>query len=99
MIMIAGTLRVPTKNMDAARSAIGRLISETRKEAGCLDFRFSEDLADPGLLHMAERWTDQATLDAHRQSDHLKEFRPVGEILGITERNLHQFEISSQTKL
>lgn len=99
MIMIAGTLRVPTKNMDAARSAIGRLIKETRKEAGCLDFRFSEDLADPGLLHMTERWADQATLDAHRQSDHLKEFRPIGEILGITDRNLYQFEVTSETKL
>jgi quinol monooxygenase YgiN len=99
MIMIVGTLRIPTAKMPTARPALARLMEQTRKEQGCLDFAFSESLSEPGLIHLAERWADRAALEAHWQAPSLKEFRPVAEGLGVSDRNVFLYEVASQTKL
>jgi len=99
MIMTVGTLRIPTENVDKARPLLARVVEETRKEQGCLDFAFSESVSEPGLFHLVERWADRAALETHWQAPHLKEFRPVAEQLGVGDRNMYLYEISSQTKL
>jgi len=99
MVMIAGTLRIPVENIDAARLALARLVDATRQEPGCLDFAFSESVSEPGLLHLLERWADRAALEAHWQSPGLREFRPIAEKLGVHDRALTLFEIASDTKL
>jgi quinol monooxygenase YgiN len=98
-VMIVGTLRIPTENMDAARAALAELISASRQEAGCLDFSFSENIAEPGLLHLIERWADRTALEAHWRSATLQAFRPTAEKLGVNDRSMTLFEIASDTKL
>jgi quinol monooxygenase YgiN len=92
MIVIAGTMRLPRGNLGRARERLEPLISATRAEEGCLGYAFAEDLLDPGLIHVAERWRDHAALDGHFKAPHLAEGREAFKELGSSEWNLRMFE-------
>ncbi|EQB32893.1 putative quinol monooxygenase [Sphingobium ummariense] len=88
MLLIAGTFRLPPENMPAARAPMRVMIEASRAEEGCHAYAFAEDVLDPGLIHVAERWESQAALDAHFATDHMAAWRDAGVALGIGERDL-----------
>jgi quinol monooxygenase YgiN len=69
------------------------MLEASRAEAGCLEYAYSEDVLEPGLIHINERWTDRAALSEHAKSPHLATWRANGPSLGIGDRNLHLFEV------
>ena len=48
------------------------MVRQTRLEAGCLNYDFHQDLADPTLFFMHENWADERVLAAHFETPHLK---------------------------
>lgn len=95
MILIAGTMRVPSENLAQAREALRSLTVATRAEPGCLDYAYSEDLIESGLVHLNERWEDQATLDAHLKTAHLAAWRREAARLGVGDRRLFLYEVDA----
>ncbi|MDP3173855.1 MAG: putative quinol monooxygenase [Phenylobacterium sp.] len=98
-LIIAGTVRVPPENVESLRPHMVTVLASNRAEDGCETFVFSEDVGDPGLIHIFEVWRDQAALSAHGQSEHLKAWRAAGEALGVSERRLSLYEVASQRPL
>lgn len=49
-------------------------VAATEAEDGCIAYRFSVDVTDPDLLHISERWRDQAALTAHFTAPHMATF-------------------------
>lgn len=92
MIVIEGTVRVDPEKILVARPAMLKMITASRAEAGCIDYAYAEDLVEPGLIRVAERWQSRADLKAHFQTEHMAEWR--GEIakLGIRDRQLRLYE-------
>ena len=88
MLLIAGTVRIPAENIDAARAAAQAMIAETRKEDGCITYAFAQDLLDPGLIHISETWRDGAALKVHGESAHMAAWRAAAGELGLGERDL-----------
>ena len=88
MILIVGTIRLPPEKLAAARPVMIRMIEASRAEAGCEDYAYAEDVAEPGLIHVKERWRDQAALDRHFKTRHIAEWRAAWPALGIGDRNL-----------
>ena len=64
-LIVAGTVRVPPENIDGLRPHMVAMMAASRAEDGCFDYSYAEDVAEPGLIHVFERWRDQAALDAH----------------------------------
>lgn len=93
MLLIAGTIRFPAENVVAARGAIEALVTATRAEDGCFEYRFAEDVLDPGLIHITERWRDRAALDAHFQTPHIATWRAAGAALGVSDRALTLYTV------
>lgn len=93
MLFITGTVRLPADKLDAARPAMKRMAEASRAEKGCLEYGYAEDIFEPGLIHVKELWTDQAALDRHFTSAHIKEWRATWPSLGIGERNLRVYEV------
>ena len=93
MLLIAGTIRFPAENVVAARGAIEALVTATRTEDGCVEYRFAEDVLDPGLIHITERWRDRAALDAHFQTPHIAAWRAAGTALGVSDRALKLYTV------
>ena len=53
-----------SEHFEEARSAICDIVDRTRAEAGCIEFRLSED-PQSGTLHLYEEWRDEAALAKH----------------------------------
>lgn len=94
MLLITGTIRLPAGNVDRARPAMRRMIEASRAEDGCEEYSYAEDVLDPGLIHVAELWRDQAALDRHFASDHIGEWRACWPELGIQDRNLRVWQVA-----
>lgn len=93
MLLVTGSFRVPPGRIDAARAAMTAMIAASRAEPGCLDYAYAEDLLEPGLIRVVERWTDRAALDAHLASRHLAEWRAAWPGLEIGARDLTFVEV------
>jgi quinol monooxygenase YgiN len=73
MIIVTGTVRFGAGEIDRLRPAMERNIAATRAEEGCESYHYARDLLDPDLLHVAERWRDEAAVDAHMETPHMAE--------------------------
>jgi quinol monooxygenase YgiN len=92
MLLIIGTIRLPADRLAAARPAMATMIEASRAEPGCLEYSYAEDLLEPGLIHVKERWADRAVLAEHLKSAHLANWRASWPSLGFAERNLYLYD-------
>ena len=60
MIVIEGTVRIPPARLEDARPVMEQMIRASRAEAGCLDYAYSVDVLDPGLIRVSERWESRS---------------------------------------
>src|SRR5579863_691870 len=93
MLVIIGTIRLPAARLAAARPAMATMIEASRAEPGCLEYSYAEDVLEPGLIHVKERWTDREALDKHFHSAHIAAWRAAWPSIGIRERNLSLYEV------
>ncbi|WP_395671230.1 putative quinol monooxygenase [Phenylobacterium sp.] len=93
MILIVGSIRLPPENLDAARPVMSRMVSASRAEDGCEEYSYAEDVLEPGLIRVAERWKDQAALDRHFKTQHIAEWRSAWPSLGIGDRKLVAYTV------
>ena len=57
---------LPGKGSELAKARAARH-AEVRAEPGCEQFDLYQNTEDPDQLLLVERWTDQASLDAHSE--------------------------------
>jgi quinol monooxygenase YgiN len=86
MVIIQGVVRISEADRDKFRAAAAAMIPATRAEAGCIFYSYAEDALEPGLVHIVERWRDQAALDAHLKAPHMASFSAA--IAGLAMRDL-----------
>lgn len=60
--------------MDAIE-LLKKLVIETRKEKGCLQYDLYEDIRNKGLFFIHEIWESNDDLQLHQVSDHMMKFR------------------------
>ena len=97
MIVIEGTVRIPPDRLDEARPIMEQMIRASRAEAGCLDYAYSVDVMDPGLIRVSERWENRDALAAHFKTAHMATWRSSFPQLGITDRSLRLFEADPES--
>jgi quinol monooxygenase YgiN len=98
-LIVAGVVRAPPENLEGLRPHMLAMLAASRAEAGCLEYAYAEDVADPGLIRVFEVWRDQAALDAHFQTPHMAEWRSHWPQFGVSDRRLFAYEIASQHPL
>jgi len=92
MIQINGTIRLQGGSADKAKDAIVTMMLASRQEDGCIDYTFAQDLNDPAVLVLFERWRDQDALQAHMQSAHMADFQKAMEANPPAMRQLRMYE-------
>ena len=90
MIIVEGMIRIA--DLAQARPAMEAMIRASRAEAGCLDYAYAVDLLDPGLVRVSERWTSREALTAHLASPHLKAWRTLWAVIGVSDRQLRMYD-------
>ncbi len=71
MILVTGHIRVPPQAVEALRPHIQALVEATRQEDGCILYAFAEDMNEPGVIRIVERWRDWPSLEAHGKAPHI----------------------------
>ena len=54
MLLIVGTVRMPPEELNDARMAMQEMIEARLEEDGCQAYSYSEDVMEPGLIHVTE---------------------------------------------
>ena len=74
MIIVMGYAKLGAGDIDRLLPEMQVQVSATNAEDGCELYSFSRDVTDPDTLIISERWRDQAAIDAHMTSVHMKAF-------------------------
>ncbi len=94
-VIIAGTVRVPPQNLAGIRPHMDAMLAGSRAEAGCVEYSYAEDVIEPGLIRVFEVWRDQAAVDEHFASPHMKAWRAAWPSFGVSDRRLLAYEVAS----
>lgn len=95
MLVIAGRIELdPARRDDAIRAAL-EMMEATRREAGCVSYSFSADLADPGAFLVFEEWESPEALAAHFRAPHMAKFQAAVGRLGVRSMKVQRYEIAS----
>jgi quinol monooxygenase YgiN len=83
--MIAAAVRLvaqPGKRDELLRRVREEMFQPTRREAGCIQYRFYQDVEDPNAFSFVEEWRDHGCLDEHFRSKHVGRFlEAVGDLV------------------
>jgi quinol monooxygenase YgiN len=77
------TIRVVAKfhvKPEKAQEFLGlckKLVDETVKEEGCVEYGLYQELQNPEILTMLEEWQDESSLNEHMKSNHFVEILPL----------------------
>lgn len=74
MLIVLAKAAVGDGAMDTARVAIADMVAASNAEEGCIAYAFTQDLGDPSILHIVEKWRDDAALAAHFATPHMAAF-------------------------
>ena len=99
MILVIGHVKIAPEKFAAARPHMRAMLEATRKEDGCLLYAFSEDVLDPGVIRIAERWTSWETLKAHGGVPHMAAWRNALKEIGVLGREVIAWEAGEQRDL
>ena len=94
MIVIAGHVVLDPKQSEPAAQAAREMMSETRKERGCISYTFSADLEEPGRFRIFEEWESDEALKAHFAAPHMARFQKAVGGLGVREMKVQRYDVS-----
>ncbi|MDX9872415.1 MAG: putative quinol monooxygenase [Clostridia bacterium] len=87
MIKIVFKSKLKPDILEEYLKIITELITETRKEDGCISYDLFEDVKDPLILTLIEEWRDEEAIERHNNTGHftrivpeLRKFREYGEM-------------------
>ncbi len=99
MIVVSGHIRVRPDKMDELRPYMRVALEGTRQEPGCLLYAYGEDVLDPGLIRIVERWENWEAMAAHTKAPHIKVWADAREAAGGTlERDILAYEVTGNPR-
>ena len=72
MYTILGTVTARPETRDELHEVLMAQVVPTRAEAGCINYDYHVDAADPCTFVFYENWIGHAALDAHLAMPHLQ---------------------------
>ncbi len=70
MIIIAGSLSFDPTDRDDVLASLAEVTEASRRDAGCLEYFWGEDLEAPNTFRFFECWESQELFDAHIAQPH-----------------------------
>ncbi|MBI4978635.1 MAG: antibiotic biosynthesis monooxygenase [Spirochaetes bacterium] len=92
MITIVAQFTALPGKTEAILKEIEPMITATRRESGCISYVLHQDIKNPDNFAFIEQWKDQASVDAHMQSDHFKTIGPKLNALRVAPSTVHLYK-------
>jgi quinol monooxygenase YgiN len=99
MLLIEGWLKLATGEFAKLKPQAQTMVATTLAEDGCIHYSFAQDIGDPDLIRISERWRDQAALGAHSASAHMAEFQKTMATLKVEGADLRLYNADEVSKL
>ncbi|MNK42583.1 autoinducer-2 (AI-2) modifying protein LsrG [compost metagenome] len=74
-IYLSAVIHIKENSMMDAIELLKKLVIETRKEKGCIQYDLFEDTRNKGVFFIHEVWDSNESLQSHQVSDHMMKFR------------------------
>ena len=74
-IYLSAVIHINENYMMDAIEVLKKLVIETRKEEGCIQYDLFEDNRNKGVFFIHEIWESNEDLHKHQVSDHMMRFR------------------------
>ncbi len=92
MLILAVRVTIKAGNEDEVIVPLRKLQEETRREPGCIAYFVQRSRENGRRYLIYEQYKDQAALDAHRASNHFKEYATNGLYRFVEERQAELFD-------
>lgn len=94
IITVVAKLIVKEAGVDSVKSELLKLITPTRQEEGCIEYRLHQDNENKCVFIFYENWQNSACLERHMNSAHFKSYVAAVDDL-LAEKVVHKMtEIS-----
>lgn len=81
----------PEVNAEEYLELARTVVTETRKEKGCITYTLNQDINDPSIICMLEEWEDEESLNQHNNTKHVLEIVPeLRKLRESTELNFYK---------
>lgn len=99
MIIVIGKIEVAAAEDIASIEAVlaGRMV-RTRAEPGNIEYSFAVEVSNPTIMHVIEKWEDQAALDLHLTLQD-PEFSAALAKANVTSATVHGYDASGERSL
>jgi len=74
MLIVLAKAQVGDSAMEAAKAAIADMVAASNAEEGCIAYAFTQDVLQPNILHIVEKWKDEGALATHFATPHMAAF-------------------------
>lgn len=82
IVTVVAKLTVKQDAIASVKAELLKMITPTRAEEGCIDYRLHQDNDNPAVFIFYENWKDMACLDRHMNSVHFKNYvAAVGDLI------------------
>ncbi len=99
VIIISGHIRVKPEAMDTLRPHIRTVVETSRKENGCILYAFGEDVLEPGLIRVVERWESWDPVMIHVKAEHAAAWdRALEDAGGVLDREILAHEVTGKAR-
>ncbi|WAA08880.1 antibiotic biosynthesis monooxygenase [Fervidibacillus albus] len=79
--------------MEFVKSELLKLIEQTRKEEGCLQYDLHQDNTNPAIFVFDEKWQNRDLWQQHMKNEHLKAYSKA------TEGTIESFTVNEMSLL
>jgi quinol monooxygenase YgiN len=76
IVHVIATFAAAAGREEELERLLSGLVEPTRKEPGCLRYDLTRALDGSGEFVFIEEWESVATLDAHGESEHIRQMKP-----------------------
>jgi quinol monooxygenase YgiN len=96
MLVVSGWLRFDPAAREEIARALVEVTEQSRKDEGCVDYWWAEDVAEPGTFRFFECWESEELFDAHRTQPYEERF--MAEVVSRTTGvDAHRYEIAARS--
>lgn len=99
LLIVLARAKVGDGALDSARNAIAEMCAASNAEDGCHSYAFAQDVCDPSILHIVEKWEDDAALVAHFQTPHMATFQKAISDLNVSVTEVLKYQADNGAPL
>lgn len=76
IIKVISEKYIKSENFSKLKEITDELIAETRKEKGCIEYTFNQNIQDETNFIFIEAWQSREDLDNHTKTEHFQRLVP-----------------------